>query len=123
MFVPFGSSGMKTPSPRRSAEESCRNKVMLPAGVDTFETVRPVGVVASCCCSRPALKRKISPTVNELLAKLKFNVHSWSVGLLGFGLDGAAAGLLRVCVTSAELRPTESPKRKVEVKTSPGVKL
>src|ERR1700736_4860542 len=92
-------------------------------GAFALGLVRPCGVVASCCCWRPTLNRRMSPLVKLLSLKLKFSVHSCSVVLLGSGFDGAGAGLLRVWVTSAEFKPTKSPKRNVEVKTMPGVNL
>ena len=55
--------------------------------------------------------------------KVRLRVHSCSVGLLGSGFDGADAGLLRVCVTSAEFTPTRLPTRNFDVKTIPGVNL
>src|SRR5205823_6566714 len=92
-------------------------------GAMTVFLVMPCGEVASCCCKRSILNRKMLPVTSLLSAKLKLAVHSCSVGLLGSGLDGAGAGLLRLKATSPAVRPTELPVRNFEVKTMPGVNL
>src|SRR5205807_3024077 len=92
-------------------------------GAMTVFLVMPCGEVASCCCRRSTLNRKMLPETSLLSAKLKLAVHSCSVGLLGSGFDGAGAGLLRLNVTSAPVRPIELPVIYFEVNTMPGVYL
>src|SRR5438045_5411684 len=124
--LPVGSSGIKTPLPRMSAEKSpLRRRMLFVTGLPVEGgLVTPCGLVASCCCNRPLLKRRTLPLVKLLFGKARLSVHSCSVGLLGVGLDGEGAGFARVATTSAAARPWDfGPKLKAEVKTMHGVYL
>src|SRR4051794_8248357 len=122
--LPSGSSGIKTPLPRISAEKSpLLRKTLFVTGLPVEGgLVTPCGLVASCCCSRPLLKRRTLPLVKLLFGKERLSVHSCSVGLLGSGFDGDGAGFARVATTSAGVMPCDfGPKLKAEVKTTRGL--
>src|SRR5436305_4630608 len=121
--MPVGSSGIKTPSPRMSAEKSPERRRMLFVTGEPVDgaLVMPCGVSASCCCSRPLLNRRTVPAVKFLFGNARWSVHSCSVGFDGVGFDGNGAGLLRVTLTQVALMPFERfPKVNAEVKTMPG---
>src|SRR5436190_11086134 len=124
--LPVGSSGIKTPLPRMSAEKSpLLRRTLFVTGLPVEGgLVTPWGLVASCCCNLPLLKRRTLPLVKLLFGKIRLNVQSCSFGLLGSGFDGDGAGFARVGTTSAAVKPCDfGPKVKAEVKTMPGVYL